>query len=194
MLLFYMTSVIENETDSQIDREILDRLIAGTANKNKEAFEELYNITSPSVYSYSLSVLKNKYDAEDVMHDCYINIYNSAESYVSKGKPMAWILTIAKNLCFLKLRKNQKASDISEEDVERKAFLDENLSAEDKFVIEKCMNCLSDTERQIIILHAVSGFKHREIAELLEIRLSTVLSKYNRAIKKLGELIEKEWI
>ena len=52
------------------------------------------------------------------------------------------------------------------------------------------LKLLSDEERQIITLHAVSGLKHRQIAELLDIPLSTVLSKYNRAIKKLRNKIE----
>jgi RNA polymerase sigma-70 factor (ECF subfamily) len=47
------------------------------------------------------------------------------------------------------------------------------------------MERLSDEERQIIVLHAVAGFKHREIGEMLDLALPTVLSKYHRAIKKL---------
>lgn len=192
MLLFYMTSVTESETDSKKSRDNLDCLIAETANKNKKAFEELYNITSPSVYSYSLSVLKNTYDAEDVMHDCYINIYNSAGTYKSDGKPMAWILTIAKNLCLGKLRVKKRQSDIADEDWEKSVSENDELDVEDKLVISKCMKCLSDEERQIVVLHAVAGFKHREIAEHMELALPTVLSKYNRAVKKLRKEIEKE--
>jgi RNA polymerase sigma-70 factor (ECF subfamily) len=47
------------------------------------------------------------------------------------------------------------------------------------------MKHLSDQERQIVVLHAVSGLKHREIAAALNLPLPTVLSKYNRALKKL---------
>ena len=54
------------------------------------------------------------------------------------------------------------------------------------------LTVLSDTERQIVVLHAVSGFKHREIAAMLNLPLPTVLSKYNRAIKKLRSQLEKE--
>lgn len=47
------------------------------------------------------------------------------------------------------------------------------------------MTGLSDQERQVVLLHAVTGLKHREIAALLELPLPTVLSKYSRALKKL---------
>ena len=66
------------------------------------------------------------------------------------------------------------------------------MTAEDKVVLQQCMENLSDTERQIVVLHAVSGFKHRQIAELLDLALPTVLSKYHRAIKKMKAFLGKE--
>ena len=61
---------------------------------------------------------------------------------------------------------------------------------EDRGVLRACLEQLSDQERQIVALHAVAGFKHREIAALLELPLSTVLSKYNRAIKRLKQYLQ----
>ena len=49
---------------------------------------------------------------------------------------------------------------------------------------------LSDEERRVVLLHAVTGMKHREIAALLELPLPTVLSKYHRALKKMRSLLE----
>lgn len=54
------------------------------------------------------------------------------------------------------------------------------------------MRELADEERQILMLHAVTGMKHREIAELLQLSLSTVLSKYHRALKKLRKCLGGE--
>lgn len=50
----------------------------------------LYRSTSGAVFAYALSVLKNRQDAEDVLHDCYVNIYQTAQAYRSEGKPMQW--------------------------------------------------------------------------------------------------------
>jgi RNA polymerase sigma-70 factor (ECF subfamily) len=58
-------------------------------------------------------------------------------------------------------------------------------------VLDACLGQLSDEERQIVVLHAVAGFRHREIAALLELPLPTVLSKYSRALKKLKALLTK---
>ena len=51
--------------------------------------------------------------------------------------------------------------------------------------LEALLSALGDEERQIVTLHALTGLKHREIAELLGLPLATVLSKYSRALKKL---------
>ncbi len=189
MFLLHLT--IQSEIE-YTDAETLDTCIYQVAQKSDIAFAKLYKLTSDSVYGFALSVLKNTHDAEDVLQDCYISIFNAAPSYRSDGKPMAWILTITRNLCYQKLRKNAKISDIPEEDWERYLDSNENISVEDKMIISACMNILSDDERQIVILHAVAGFKHKEIAHIMDMHLSTVLSKYNRALKKLKTEIEKE--
>ena len=104
---------------------------------------------------------------------------------------MAWILTITRNLCLQKLREQKKTADIPQEDWEPYLQHREALSPEDRLILQVCMNQLSDEERQIVILHAVAGFKHREIAKSLQLPLSTVLSKYNRALKKLKTYLSK---
>ena len=63
------------------------------------------------------------------------------------------------------------------------------LSPEDTVILHMCMEKLSDEELRIVVLHAVSGFKHREIADILSLPLPTVLSKYSRAIRKLKKIL-----
>ncbi len=96
MILFALTSDIKQSTDYAD----LDSLLYGISNGEKKCLEQLYQVTHTSVYSFALSVLKNHHDAEDVLHDCYVAVWNGAESYVSRGKPMAWIITIAKKSVF----------------------------------------------------------------------------------------------
>lgn len=186
-----LTSIMKHRTNQST--ELLDRCIYELSDKKIEAMTALYQSTSVSVYSFALSILKNSQDAEDVLHDSYITIYSAASSYQSAGKPMAWILTITKNLCLRKIQKRKLTVDIPQADWENHLGNTAGLSVEDKIIITGCMNILSDQERQVVILHAVSGFKHREIAKMLELPLPTVLSKYYRATKKMRKhLLGKE--
>lgn len=63
--------------------------------------------------------------------------------------------------------------------------------AEKRLLIENLFTILSDEEKQILVLHAVGGIKHREIANLMELSMNTVISKYHRAIKKLKSAMEE---
>lgn len=164
----------------------LDGLIEDIAGGDSAAFETLYKQMKASVYGYALSLLKNTQDAEDVVHDCFVKLYFAAASYRKGGKAKAWIMTIARNLCVQRLRDRKRQGVSLSEDQDGEIAYAERVTPEDRIVLEQCMLLLSDQEREIIILHAVSGFKHREIAEMLGIPLSTVLSKYNRGLKKLS--------
>ena len=176
---------MKEEKDLTINNDNLDLLILGVAQGNEEKFAELYKQTSTSIYSYALSFVKNRYDAEDIMHDCYIKVYNCAAEYRSQGKPMAWMITITKNLCLQKIKDAKKLDPLDFESLDMESEGNTSLNIEDKVLIESCINSLSPEESQILILHVVVGFKHREIAEELNLPISTVLSKYNRAVKKL---------
>lgn len=174
-----------NERETTASADMLENYLSKIASRDSDALAALYQETSASVYSFALSILKNTHDAEDVLQDSYITIYSSASSYQPHGKPMAWILTITKNLCLMKLREYKKKSDIPPEDWEPYLTANPGITAEDKLILSQCMRALSDEERQIVVLHAVAGFKHREIAALMSLPLPTILSKYNRAVKKL---------
>ena len=190
MLLLDLTSSGSIKSDKKVPYE-LEEMIFEIGRGNLAFLEKLYKKTHVSVYGFALSFLKNTSDAQDVLHDVYIALYNSAAGYRPQGKPMAWIITVARNLCLMKIRQRNKMSDIPQEDWEPFLESRENISHEDRIVIKECMRSLSDSERQIVVLHALSGFKHREIAQITNLPLSTVLSKYNRAIKKLREQLTK---
>ena len=63
--------------------------------------------------------------------------------------------------------------------------------AADKLVLKAALEALKEDERQIVLLKNSSGLKHREIAEGLGMPLATVLSKYNRAMKKLEQYLRE---
>ncbi len=163
----------------------LDNYLEKISLNDTEAFNELYNLINTNVYSFALSILKNHDDALDVVQDTFISIYHNAYRYEKKGKPMAWILTITKNLAYMKIRSNKKEVDITNIEFKK----NDNY---DKILINYLLENLTAEERQIIVLHSLNGFKFHEIAGILDLKLTTTLSKYHRAIKKLKELMKEE--
>lgn len=165
--------------------DIIENYIEKIAEGSKAALSLLYEQTHSAVYGFALSILKNRQDAEDVEHDTYIQVWRAASRYVPEGKPLAWIFTITRNLALMRLRERKRVVAVSPEDWQS-MFADETAAdQENRQILELLLETLSDEERQIVVLHAMTGLKHREIAELLQLGLPTVLSKYNRALKKL---------
>ena len=163
----------------------LERLLSGVAGGDREALAQLYHRTRTAVYGLALSYLKNAHDAQDVTQDTFVRIWDSAHQYRPQGSPMGWLLTVCRNLALMKLRQKERQADLDEEAWDAIPAETRGLSLEDRELLQTALSTLEDQERRIVVLHAVTGLKHREIAALLELPLPTVLSKYHRALKKL---------
>lgn len=168
----------------------LEALIGGIAAGSREDLAELYRRTRAAVYGLALSYLKNGAEAEDVAQDTFVKVWAAAPSYRPQGKPMAWLLTIARNLSLGRLRTAARIQDLSEAQWSAFSIESDTLTADDRTVLAAALGRLSDEERHIVVLHAVCGLKHREIAQFLGLALPTVLSKYHRSLKKLKTILE----
>ena len=173
----------------RLDEEELDALLQRIASGDREALADLYHRVRTTVYALALSYLKNAQDAEDATQDAFVQVWDHAPQYRPQGFPMAWLLTIARNLSLMKLREKDRTESLPEEDWALPGP-DDALTTEDRTVLSAAMSVLEDEEQRIVLLHAVTGLKHREIAESLSLPLSTVLSKYHRALKKLRRKLE----
>ena len=189
MLIFeavaYETPV--QQAGIQLDESLFPRIAA----EDQAAFCELYETCSSAVFAYALSILRNRTDAEDAMQDTFLKIRSAAHLYQPQGKPMAWVFTITKNICLMMYRKRSHIVQIPDGPVEPDLGLDQIEDALDRITLEKAFTVLPEDVCQIVMLHAVSGMKHREIASLLRMPLSTVLSKYRRGIKRLQLELEE---
>ena len=168
-----------------------DKLIIDIGRGDRESFSLLYELISGNVYGFALSITKNTHDAEDVLQETFLKVYSKAGEYIPEGKPLAWIFRIARNLSLTKIRDRSKECDLDEN---RPVELDFSFIAnvEQKLLLEKLFEILSDEEKQILLLHSANGMKHRQIADLLGLSLNTVLSKYHRGIKKLKEAVRRD--
>ena len=190
MLFFGLLSVPEEPPayDGMSD----EKLLLQAAKGDKEAFHRLYENTYRTVYSYILSIAKNPADSEEILQETYMRVWTSAASYEPQGKPLAWIFTIARNRCYMVFRSRRHEADVGLEELgesELEDYCPELENAADREALNAALNILSEEDRGIVLLHAASGMKHREIAASLDMPLSTVLSRYNRAMKKLQKYL-----
>lgn len=185
-------SVQTTEEENERRRRELDGLLLRVGRGDREAFAQLYGLTRGAVYALALSLLGDSHEAQDVAQDTFVKVWESAPSYRSEGSPMAWLLTVARNLARSRLRRSSRQAELDEEEWNAIPADAPAVAPEDRAVLQEALFRLGAEERKVVLLHAVTGLKHREIAQLLGLPLSTVLSKYHRGLKKLKALMKGE--
>jgi RNA polymerase sigma-70 factor (ECF subfamily) len=185
-----MLTVFTLTTESVVlnKNALIEGLIKRLADGDNRAIGELYDLIRTDVFAYAFSKMGNSVDAEDVMQETFIKVYKFARQYEPKGKPLAWIFTIEINLIRRYYQIANRTVAIEDEVFNDDGFEQKILN--DAF-LQQMLSNLTEEEREIIVLHAVSGLKHREISQLIEKPLATVISKYNRAVKKLQEIAKE---
>ena len=172
------------------NRHELQQLLIHIASGERDALAELYQRTRAAVYGLALSYLKNAHDAQDLTQDVYVQVWDCAEQYRPTGSPMGWLLTVCRNLCLMRLRREERHAALSEEEWDAIPAQECGLDTDERTLLQGALASLADEERRIVLLHAVTGMKHREIAALLALPLPNVLSKYHRALKKMRIFLE----
>ncbi len=158
---------------------------------DEQAFEDIYNDTRRGLFAFILSICRNYHTAEDMMQTAYIRLRTSIASYKAGGNAYAWLYTIAKNATLTEMKRLKRETPVDMDDPSSQYgwYTMNEVGAPVTAVMNRV---LSENERQIVTLHIISGFKHREIAEILQKPLGTVLWTYNNALAKLKRAIEKE--
>lgn len=169
--------------------ELEEDLIHKIGQNDHVAFKIFYETINETLYAYLLSLTQNHQDAEDLLQETYLRVRASAHHYQARGKPLAWVFTIARNLAHMHHRKGKSVQNLPEEYLET-GTNKTSMDAHDRIILQALLDELEEGQRSIILLHAVSGFKLVEIARHLELPISTVLSRYNRGIRKLRHHLE----
>ena len=154
---------------------------------------QLYDLFAPSMLGVCFRYTKNLDDAENILQDGFVKVFNNLHQYKGDGNLGAWIRRIMVNTALSYLKTNSRYQhDLLFEDMPLHA-----VSTEDPEIILNAKQ-LSELIRQlpsgfqtIFNLHAVEGYSHVEIGTMLGIRDSTSRSQYSRARALLIQWIEK---
>lgn len=168
-----------------MDDKKLGNLIRQDAAGDISALEEIFFEIKDKIYSFLLTYGFNRQLAEDMLQETMIQIHRSSRNFKRFDNPKSWILTIARNQAVSAVRKIDKETFLDEDILHMPDTSDIEANVCGMSNITSLLSALSQCERQIVILHAISELKHREISKLLSLPLGTVCRKYNESIKKL---------
>lgn len=162
----------------------VDSLLVRISRGDNDAFAELYDKTKCGVFSFLYSYLQNYEDTCDILQNVYLKIKLNIDKYVPGSNGRAWILQIAKNLALNEIYARKRTVDIDTVEVCADAQFSEGI-------MEIMQKTLSEEEQRIVTMHAIWGFKHKEIADQLNCPTGTVTSKYKRSIAKLKSALKE---
>ena len=169
---------------------VLDKFIKKFMNGDASAFDEIYNRTRKSVYYVALSILRDKALAEDVMQTTYMRVLKNIQSYALGTNASAWIIKIAKNeaINMKKVRMREQSVD----EYENLTLFGVNEPDTYGELIDLAKRLLADDEFSILMLVTACGYKRKEIGKMFDMPTPTVTWKYQNALLKIRNALEKE--
>lgn len=171
-----------------------ENLIKKCASGNTLAQKTFYEKFAGKMMGVCLRYAQDYEEAQDVLQDAFIKVFNKLSVYEKKGSLEGWVRRIVVNTALDSYRKNKKhlqnvTVDSVDYMLEHKSFIIEELNANDLLEIIKT---LPDGYRIVFNLFAIEGYSHKEIAERLGVTESTSKSQFSRAKKMLRDILLKK--
>jgi RNA polymerase sigma-70 factor (ECF subfamily) len=171
-----------------------DRLVRKAREGDREAFEALVSRYQRPAYLAALGVTGRHEDAEDVAQESFIVALERLEECRDPSRFAGWFLTIVRNRArnYIRRESLRRMEEIPVGTASQRPDPARDLeSGELKEALSRAMEGLSEVRRQVVLMHDLEGWKHREIGEVLGIPPGTVRSHLHFARKALREALER---
>ncbi len=172
-----------------------EQLMAGVQKGDADALENLFDRHAPIIKSVALKVVNNDSEADDLLQEIFMEIWSRAASYApEKGKPLGWMVTLARRRSIDRLRKRQaycRAEDRLKLEVEQQpeAYTvdqEEDIYLSDvREMLGRVLQSLPAAQREAIQLAYYKGMSQREIAAHTGIPLGTIKTRLELGLKKI---------
>lgn len=165
---------------------------------DKDYYSKVYSIYFPKLVRFSQTYLLSREDAENVVQDIFLYLWENRDRIPMLGNLNAYLFTVVRNRCIDFIRKQttagekrQSLTELEEKELQFKLyslqkFDENNFSVSDiESLISQAVDLLPARCREIFILSRMEGLRHKEIAERLDISVNTIESQIAIALKKL---------
>jgi RNA polymerase sigma-70 factor (ECF subfamily) len=163
---------------------------------DQDALHRVYEKYMDDLLAVAASLLADVHAAEDCLHDVFVGFADAACSLEIRHNLKGYLLTCVVNRARDKLLKRSRQKDCPLEGVDCPVTSTEPtcqlIGGEEVARLFKALTELPVKQREVFVLHAQGDMKFREIADLLEVSIGTVQSRYRYAIEKLRGILGKE--
>lgn len=158
-------------------------LVNECAKGNSKAQRALFDKFAPKMLAVCQRYLRNNQEAEDVLQDGFVKVFQKIVDFKMEGSLEGWIRRIVVNTALDTIRRNKKLlDDIQVEEVQYKvSFTDHQFDGMDLAQLMKLIDEMPDGYRIVFNMFAIEGYSHKEIADTLGVTENTSKSQYSRA-------------
>ncbi|HEV7489639.1 MAG TPA: sigma-70 family RNA polymerase sigma factor [Rhodanobacteraceae bacterium] len=160
------------------------------ATATRDWIAELAQTHLDAAYNLGRWLLGNEQDAADAVHDAYLRAARSAHTYAD-GNPRAWWLAIVRNCCIARINARRRdamhrtttvaVDELKPDQYEIRDAAEEALRAERQSLVERHLRALAPEFREALVLREIEDLSYREIADVLQVPIGTVMSRLSRA-------------
>ena len=198
MFIFSILATIGKATHGNTEDEI--RLMKRIQQREADALEELYDLYNRLLFGLVLSIVKKREEAEDVLQEVFVKIWNKADSFdAESGNPYGWIVTIARNQAIDRIRsKGYKTQEKQSVSIHEPLFslegdqydpMETTIFSDRAELVHKALEQIPDKQCEVIKIAYYKGLTQSEISEYLDIPLGTVKSRTRQGMKKLKNIL-----
>ncbi len=183
-----------SETDRA--RAQLSALISQAADGDRQAFQDIYNLTSAKLFGVCLRILNDRQAAEDALQDVYVKVWRNAGRFnAQRASPITWLATIARNTAIDRKRSGGSRVMVSEDAIrnmagDEQSALERLEKKEGADILNKCLDSLEARQRNVIRTAFFEGHSYNELAQQLGTPLGTVKSWVRRGLKRLKDCMD----
>jgi RNA polymerase sigma factor (sigma-70 family) len=174
----------------------LNPLMIAVVERSDTALAQLYDLTAAKLYGLARAMLGNTSDAEEVVCDVYVQVWQTAASFdASRGSVLAWLMMICRSRALDLLR--QRRARAERESVDRPDDPTDQGTPEDVLrqfqegtAVHRALAQLTPQRRELVALAFFNGLSHQEIAERTKLPIGTVKSHLRRSLLSLREALD----
>jgi RNA polymerase sigma-70 factor (ECF subfamily) len=168
----------------------LSGLLQAVTERHSRAFSDLYDCTHARIYATARSILKSKHDAEEIVSDVFMYVWEHAHCYdFSRGEVMAWLSVITRNRSISYLRRRRNYQSIDDRSCEISALASDQKCPEsvcalwqESRMLHKQVTALSPLRQRLLTMSFFHELSHQNIADALKLPPGTVKSHIRRAL------------
>jgi len=181
----------KNDESGSIDWELVQRCRKG----ERKAQYELYQLYKDRVFNIAYRMANSQQDAEDITQMAFVRVFQKIDSFRGDSAFSSWVYRLTVNICINHFRREKRKKELvvhelSELATNLKILKTNEQTSKMKPFLEKAIRALPAGYRMIFVLYDIEGYKHEEIAEMMNISEGTSKSQLHKARKELKQYLE----